>query len=161
MKLNEKPDGIRVIKTARTVEEMNKAVLEGYRPLLCQTDFGKEVKEYLMMYQHPETQICQIVKDYRLAEELESLGYRPLLKNHKYLPDFPLFAAYLIPKDIKEEEVVWLEDVIDVRYRRDQGKAAKGVWKQKRGYIRLENDYIEELLDELNRRRVSQRHSKS
>ena len=158
MNFDKKTEGIRVIKTARTVEEMNRAVLEGYWPLLYQSFYGKEVNEYLMMYQHPETQLCQIVKDYRLAEELESLGYRPLLKNHKYLPDFPPFAAYLIPKDIQQDEVVWLEDVIEVGYRINHGKAAKGVWK--RNDIRLENDYIEKLLDELDYR-PSQRPFKS
>lgn len=151
MDFYKKTEGIRIIKTARTVEEMNTVVLEGYWPLLYQNSYDKEVNEYVMMYQHPETQLCQLVKDYRLAEELESLGYCPLLKNHKYLPDFPPFAAYLIPKDIQQGEVVWVEDVIETEYRHDHGKAAvKGVWNG--SYIRLENDFIEKILEELRRR---------
>lgn len=142
MEFNEKPEGIRVIKTARTVEEMNRAVLEGYWPLLYQNSYDKEVNEYLMMYQHPETQLCQIVKDPCVARELEALGYKPRLKNSNYISDSPLFAAYLIPKDIKQEEEVWLEDVIEVGYRNyHRVTAAKGVWKG--SSIRFENDWVE------------------
>lgn len=155
MEFNEKPEGIRVIKTARTVEEMNRAVLESYWPLLRQSSYNKEVNEYLMMYQHPETQLCQIVKDPCVARELEALGYKPRLNNSNYIPDSPLLAAYLIPKDIKEEEEVWLEDVIEVGYRNyHRVTAAKGVWKENtikfaNGWVQNTNSYLKISLEDL------------
>ncbi len=102
----------RVIKTARTEEAINEAALEGFRPLVKPVKPGKDVSNSFAVYQHGETGQVVVVGDNR-----KGCGppYRQVIDWTDYYPyTFPSpFAAYLVPADLPEGEIVWLEDLIE------------------------------------------------
>lgn len=108
-----KPEGIRVIKTAHTEDEMNEAVLAGYDIMIMPTYVTPPRSENQMMYQHPETGFCELTTDSQRVVELERLGYRKFSEQQVGVFDAPPFAAYIIPRDLEINEMVWLEECID------------------------------------------------
>ena len=106
------PRSLRVIHTARSVEEMNSAASKGFRPLVKKVEPSKNIHNMIAVYQHNETGEIQVVGDFRsfLGEE-----YTRVIDFFNYYQySFPEpFAAYLIPEDLEEGENVWLDDVIE------------------------------------------------
>lgn len=108
-----KPEGIKVIKTAHTEDEMNEAVLAGNDILIMPTYVPPIKSENRMMYQHPETGFCELTTDAQRADELERLGYRKFAEPQVGIFEVPPFAAYIIPRDLEINETVWLEECIE------------------------------------------------
>lgn len=105
-------NGLRVIKTAKTIEEINKAAGEGFRPLMKQVVPSDKIKSQICLIQNTKTGEVKTVGDQRsMVEE----GWEVVLPFFSYYPRiFPNpYAAYLIPADIKIEERVFLEEVIE------------------------------------------------
>ncbi len=107
---------LRVIKTARGIESINNAVEEGFTPLI------KEVKQNERIY------VKDVLIRDKITGKFETMVYNfyavaygtsedkeIVMKTKKYYPyQFPLpFAAYLIPKDLKAGEKVFIEDIIE------------------------------------------------
>lgn len=107
------PEGMRVIKTAHTENEMNEAVLAGYDIMIMPTYVSPTRRENQMMYQHPETGFCELTTDSQRAVELERLGYSKFSEQQVGIFDTPPFAAYIVPRDLELNERVWLEECID------------------------------------------------
>ncbi len=107
------PRQLRVIKTARTEDAINAAAREGFRPLIKAVQPGKGIHFQVIVLQHRDTGEIKLEGDNRFSSSrkpewnlVEYIAYYPY--------QFPSpFAAYLIPPDLKEGEVVWLEDIIE------------------------------------------------
>lgn len=103
---------LRTIKTARTEKEINKAVQEGFFPLVKPVVASTQIKSKFCVYQHPQTGEIQVGGDFRTSPKN---GFKEIIPYAHYYPhNFPTpFAAYLIPKDLQVGEQVWLEDLIE------------------------------------------------
>lgn len=105
---------MRIIKTARTIEEINKAALEGFTPLVLPVKQSDEISVKFSIYQNKLTGEVYQASDYR--DPISSLSdFVEVIKWTRYYPynfENP-FAAYLVPKDIQIGERVFLEDVIE------------------------------------------------
>ena len=106
---------LRVIHTARTESEINKAARDGYFPLVKKVSPSPEIRSKFAVYQNPETGEISVTGDYRsrmvnrgtgLIEVIGFTNYYP----HKFASPF---AAYLIPPDLQIGEVVILKDLIE------------------------------------------------
>ncbi len=107
--------GLRVIKTARTLDEINEGVREGYTPLIQQVSPSSRVKVNIRLKKDLTTGQHKV--------ERNGWGRRISPKNidktnekvYEYYPyKFPSpFAAYLVPSDIEVGERVVLEDLIE------------------------------------------------
>lgn len=104
------PQELRIIRTARTEDEINKAARDGYFPLVKKVSPSPEVRSKFAVYQNPESGEISVVGDYRLkGGGNEVIGF-----TFYYPHNFPSpFAAYLIPPDLKTGEIVILEDLIE------------------------------------------------
>jgi len=120
-----------VIKTARDIESMNKACLEGFFPLVKQVEPLEMIKNKFAVIQNTKTGEVEMIKDFRsrlrgneteylfedLDEDLNSKQskYETVIDWAYYYPyQFNLpFAAYLIPKNLKKGERVFVEDLIE------------------------------------------------
>lgn len=113
------PNKWRVIKTARTVEAINKSAQEGYFPLIKEVgDLSLFRSKCLFSQNLKSGEITTVVSDFRsfggfLEEDDDNEKHFRLDKpTYKYDYDIP-FAAYLIPHDLKIGEIVFLEDIIE------------------------------------------------
>jgi hypothetical protein len=106
------PNELRVIKTARTVEAINAATKEGFRPLVKPVEPSPKIHNWVSVYQHRETGEVEVCGDCRWSPGGD---YDQVLPFRFYYPySFPApFAAYLLPPDLKVGERVWLEDLIE------------------------------------------------
>jgi hypothetical protein len=126
---NESSQGLRVIKTARDKDSINRAAESGYRPLLKKVEPSDKIRSKYAVVQNTETGDIEIIGDYRSKlYERNDLPTRlsrifPDIKNDfeividwtfYYPHNFKSpFAAYLIPKDIQIGERVLIEDLIE------------------------------------------------
>lgn len=106
------PSNLRVVKTARTVEAINAAAKEGFRPLVRAVDRSPDIHNMVAVYQHRETGEIELSGDCRWEP---GDAYARVLPHRTYYPyHFPEpFAAYLLPPDLHEGERVWLDDIIE------------------------------------------------
>ena len=119
-----------VIKTARDIETMNKACLEGFFPLVKPVEPLEMIKTKFSVRQNQKTGEVEMIKDYRsdrrhkvvyfyddLDEDSnsEQPKYETVIDWTYYYPyQFNLpFAAYLIPNNLKKGQRVFLEDLIE------------------------------------------------
>jgi hypothetical protein len=110
---------LRTIKTARSVAAMNQGVQEGFFPLITEVGDLSLFKSNCIFNQNKKTgEVSRVASDFRFADrflidEEDDYQYfnihKPLYKYDYELP----FAAYLLPKDLKKGEKVFLEDVIE------------------------------------------------
>jgi uncharacterized protein (TIGR02996 family) len=103
------PGARRVIKTARTKDEINAAARRGFKPLVLEVKQNKQISSWVAVHQDPTTGEIQTTGDHRYhppGEPVVSVRYYPY---HFASP----YAAYLLPTDLKVGEEVWLEDVIE------------------------------------------------
>lgn len=105
------PD-LRIIKTARTMETINEAARQGFRPLIKKVEPSPEIHYMVAVFQHRRTGEIELSGDCR---EVFGEEYEMVVPYQTYYPyQFPSpFAAYLLPKDLIEGERVWIEDVIE------------------------------------------------
>lgn len=126
---NKNAEELRVIKTARDEESINKAAKNGFTPLIKKVKRSDKIRSKYAVVQNTNTGEIEIIGDYRSKlYERNHLPSRlsrifPHIKNDfeividwtfYYPHNFTSpFAAYLIPKDIKKGERVLLEDLIE------------------------------------------------
>jgi len=104
------PGGLRVIKTARTVGDINSAARGGFRPLIKAVCAGSDIQAMVAVFQNPETGEIGLSTDVRFGGR----GTKVLDYTAYYPYHFPNpFAAYLLPPDIVVGEEVWLDDLIE------------------------------------------------
>ncbi len=123
----------RIIKTARSVEEMNAAVKKGYWPLVKEVKPSSKIKTKNIIHQHKITGDIELIGDFR-RQPRGDYKYLTAIWDYPYNFESP-FAAYLIPKNLKKGEKVLLEDLIDdyVDWCWNQGDATrlescKAIW---------------------------------
>lgn len=105
--------GLRHIKTARSVEEMNDAAKRGFRPILRQVVQNPEIRARFQVIQNHSTGEVRHLGDYRSRFDAAEWGVViPWTDYYPYSWKVP-FAAYLIPADIAAGDVVMLDDVIE------------------------------------------------
>lgn len=104
---------LRVIKTARTKEAINKAARAGFRPLLRPVKPSKKIHSKFCVWQNQVSGEIDVVSDFRLHHIDET--WKLVIDWTDYYPhSFPEpFAAYLIPPDIQKGERVLLKDLIE------------------------------------------------
>jgi hypothetical protein len=111
------PNKLRVIITARTVEEMNLGSKIGYFPLITEVGdlsmfttrcmFNQDLKTGKITYPTGDLRLLGYGED----KEQKTKTYRFSMPC-KYEYEIP-FAAYLIPKDLEIGEHVFLDDIIE------------------------------------------------
>jgi len=122
MELSKNTDqNLRTIKTARTVSAMNQGVKEGFFPLITEVGDLTLFKSKCLFSQNKKTgEVSEVTSDFRFSkhflleedEENDCKFYNIEKPVYKYNYELP-FAAYLLPKDLKKGEKVYLEDLIE------------------------------------------------
>jgi len=109
------PEGMRVIKTARDLQGINKAAHAGFMPLVKKLQPSKKIRTKYSVIQNKQTGEIKILGDYRepMYSSIEK-GFETVIDWTFYYPHSfkSPFAAYLIPKDIQIGEKVFIEDLI-------------------------------------------------
>ena len=105
------PGTRRIIRTARTLEEINTAARNGFRPLIVPVKPSPEIHHMMAVYQNPATGEIELSGDVRhqpkhMTKVMDYTTYYPYCFPNPY-------AAYLLPPDLRRGEEVWLEDVIE------------------------------------------------
>lgn len=120
------PGARRVVKTARTKDEINAAARQGLWPLVLPVERNEQISSWVGVYQNPETGEIQTTGDHRGTPEgtrVVQVEYYPYHFSNPY-------AAYLVPKDLQPGEEVWLEDLIE---------DVVGIWGNQGHTYRLES----------------------
>ena len=111
---DKKIQNLRIIKTARDIDSINKAVEEGFNPLFRKVEPSQEIQSKYGIFREKKTGEFHVFGDFRsIGRHLEE--YEEIIDWTFYYPhnfESP-FAAYLIPKDIVIGERVMLEDLIE------------------------------------------------
>jgi hypothetical protein len=112
---NKNAEGLRVIKTARDKNSINRAAKNGFRPLIKKVEPSDKIRSKYAVAQNRKTGEVITIGDYRSDFYSDSADYEIVIDWTDYYPhNFTSpFAAYLIPKDIKKGERVLLEDLIE------------------------------------------------
>lgn len=108
-------NNLRVIKTARSVEEMNEAAENGLRPWIQKLEPSSEITSKYAVVQNRKTGRVHYLGDYRSLEYKDRENFDlliPWTRHYPYKFDLP-FAAYLIPEDLEINEHVYLDDLIE------------------------------------------------
>jgi hypothetical protein len=110
---NSKKRKLRVIRTARTEKAINSAARSGFLPLLKRVQPSPEIKSKFAVRQNRKTGEIELVSDYRGGGESDD--WELVLGFDFYYPHaWPNpFAAYLLPPDLKVNEDVILNDLIE------------------------------------------------
>lgn len=104
---------LRRIKTARTEKAINAAAKIGLRPLVKPVKPSHEIQSKIRICQNKQTGEIAIQGDYRAIFD-DSVWEVVVNWMFFYPHAWPSpFAAYLIPPDIKVDEIVILEDLIE------------------------------------------------
>ncbi len=141
MNTNQPQNNLRVIKTARSIEQINEAIAQGFTAIIKPVVPSPEIKSKFAIIREKATGIVQVISDYRSRGydiiPDEDSPFETLIPFTYYYPhhfESP-YAAYLIPKDITVDETVWVEDVIEdiVGNRWNQGdtyrlKSGEAIW---------------------------------
>lgn len=103
---------LRVIKIAWTEDEMNEALDNDFDLHFIDYHQNPQVNRKLLVVKENDTGRIRCCSDFRVLMK----GDHTLIKT--YYGNFPLkttlpFAAYILPKDIKKNEYVVIEDVIE------------------------------------------------
>jgi len=116
---------LRIIKTARCLEDINKAVDMGFTPLVKELKPLKKLFNTIGVFRNKKTNKIEEAEDYvvfRQYGEITSYEnedeWELIIPFHSYYPyKFNShYAAYLIPNDIEKGEKVILEDLIEDYY---------------------------------------------
>ncbi len=91
------PGNRRIVKTGRTVEEINAAAKQGFRPLVKAVRPSNNIHYRVAVFQDPETGEIESSGDVRFSGR----GKRVIDYTYYYPYHFPNpFAAYLVTNDI-------------------------------------------------------------
>jgi hypothetical protein len=111
---NNNSSGLRVIKTARDRDSINRAAKKGLRPLIRKVEPSAEIRSKYSVIQNKITGEIEIIGDYRMGSGDNEKFETVIEWTYHYPHTFKSpFAAYLIPKDIKIGERVFIEDLIE------------------------------------------------
>ena len=111
---NNNSSGLRVIKTARDKDSINRAAKKGLRPLIRKVEPSAEIRSKYSVIQNKITGEIEIIGDYRIESDYNKKFETVIEWTYYYPHTFKSpFAAYLIPKDIKISERVFIEDLIE------------------------------------------------
>ncbi len=145
--IEEKSD-LRIIKTARSRESINKAAEKGYWPLVKPVMPLPDIKSKFAIKQDDKTGKISVVNDFRgVDRNLKIPGKESIPVKSDIVIDWTYYypyqfespyAAYLLPTDLKVGETVILDDLIEdvVGGRWNQGdtfrlKSCTAVWDGK------------------------------
>jgi hypothetical protein len=108
-----KPKEQRIIKTARDENKINIAARNGFFPLVKKVISSDKITSKFRVIQNKSTGEIKVDGDYRA--DYDSSEYNEVIGWTYYYPySFKSpFAAYLVPKNIKVGEKVFLEDLIE------------------------------------------------
>ncbi|TFV94485.1 hypothetical protein E4S40_10715 [Algoriphagus kandeliae] len=113
---NKNSKELRVIKTARDKDSINKAAKNGYKPVIKKVEPSEQIRSKFSVIQNKKTGEIEIIGDYRMEYHMDNESeYETVIEWTFYYPykfKSP-FAAYLIPKDIETGERVFIEDLIE------------------------------------------------
>ena len=105
---------LRVIRTARDEESINEAAKNGFWPLVRKVVPSKDIQSKYRLIQNKITGEIKIFGDYRFGSGTEENWQEVIDWTFYYPHSFKSpFAAYLIPKDIRKYEKVFVEDLIE------------------------------------------------
>ena len=116
---------LRVIKTARCIEDINKAADVGFIPLVKKLKPLKKLFRTTGVFRNKKTNKIEEAEDYVVYEQYGNITsyedeneWELVVPFHSYYPyKFDShYAAYLIPHDIEKGEKVILEDLIEDYY---------------------------------------------
>lgn len=132
-------EGLRVIKTARTLEAINKSLEEGFWPLVKPVNTSPPYGgNCFAVYQSTKTgEVWELRDSIELFDLLSNEAEEVIPWQKYYLPRFKLpYAAYLVPKDLATGTRVWLEDLIEDfagsrRFQLDRLDSAAAIWNGK------------------------------
>ena len=99
--INDKFD-LRIIKTARTIKEINAAAAAGMIPLVKAVERNPKISSNYALLQHKINKTIKVIGDVRDHDYKypESSDYELVVDFKRYYPHtFPPFAAYLLPAD--------------------------------------------------------------
>jgi hypothetical protein len=141
---------LRIIKTARTVDSINQAAKEGFRPIVKRVEPSDRIKSQYAVMQNKTTKEITIIGDRRSVKFdyrlLPSDNFEMILDWSYYYPytfESPI-AAYLVPEDIEVGERVMLEDLIeDIPRSGGQGNvlrlnSCEAIWNSEEFEIKIE-----------------------
>jgi hypothetical protein len=110
------PNRLRVIKTARNKDKINRAAKAGLIPIIKLVRPSEHIKSKFSVIQNTRTGEIEVLRDYRLTNlQVDNgptetvIGFTYYYPHHFESP----FAAYLVPKDLQINERVFIEDLID------------------------------------------------
>ncbi len=107
---------LRVIKTARDQDSINRAAKNGFQPLIRKVEPSDKIRSKYSVLQNKKTGEIEVIGDYRASL------YSDKNKDFEIVIDWTFyyphsfkspFAAYLIPQDIKIGERVFVQDLIE------------------------------------------------
>lgn len=112
LNLTNNTEKLRIISTARTLDNMNQAVKDGHQLIFVRIKPSSKIKTKYAVVQDKITKEISEIHDYRMWD---SSTHDILVDwTYTYPYQFPLpFAAYVIPSDINIGEKVYLEDLIE------------------------------------------------
>jgi hypothetical protein len=113
---NKNAQGLRVIKTARDKDRINKAANSGFKPLIKKVEPSDKIRSKYSVVQNKKTGEIEIVGDYRGGFYAgDNSDFETVINWTFYYPHSfkSPFAAYLIPNDITVGERVFIEDLIE------------------------------------------------
>lgn len=128
-------DGLPVIKTVRSIEDINRAVGLGYWPDVRLIEYDTyELSSKFAIGQHRETGIIDVSGDYRSGfgsgngNERKWIEVIPFHSYYQYYQSNPI-AAYLIPRGMQDGTLVLVEDPIEdiVGWRWNQGNSHRAM----------------------------------
>lgn len=114
---------LRVIRTARGLDEIRQQTTSGLRPFIVEVPESQGIK--LSVWQHRKTGEVKIATDMRYPPFIECpatdrphwemvLGWQRYSSGHRTGSDSIPIAAYMIPADLKRGEMVFVEDTIEL-----------------------------------------------
>jgi hypothetical protein len=105
-------NGLRIIRTARSKDAINRAIRNGYTPIIKKVEPSPKINSKFSIIRNKETGEIDVISDFRLAGNQE---YDIVLDWTFYYPHHfkSPFAAYLIPNDLQIGERVYIKDLIE------------------------------------------------
>jgi hypothetical protein len=113
---NKTSQELRIIKTARDKDSINIAAKSGLKPLIKKVEPSDKISSKYSVVQNKNTGEIEIIGDYRRRfNSADNNNFEKVIDWTFYYPHSfkSPFAAYLIPKDIKIGERVFIEDLIE------------------------------------------------
>jgi hypothetical protein len=113
---NKNESKLRIIKTARDIESINSAANKEFRPLMKKVEASAHIHSKYSVFQNKSTGEIAVIGDFRMQYHMDTDSeFEKVIDWTYYYPHHfkSPFAAYLIPKDIKIGERVFLEDLIE------------------------------------------------